>query len=319
MSGRSRNFARWTLLVIMGFAVRAVAGTAATDPDPADGAVVPAPSYGMNIYMALYFSPGEGAVSHMGYFSNDYDDVAGRDPAHCLGASPFPHINPTMFFVGFDDPAISAFARAPLERGRTYYWAIDEFDGTTTHAGPVWSFTVMPTKAWNPNPPDGAEDVTADPNLTLTWSLGDVDTTNRDVEYALYYGTDSADVQSSTTPDSEMYYTTHTLAGLADGTEYFWRIDIVLTKCVIPFPVTTIKGDVWSFKTFRTGPAIIYVDAAHPGPTPTNTCRTPSPTQISHRSPSKYALPGEPTDPTRTPITPMAPEIARQHFSSSTE
>jgi len=193
----------------------------------------------MNIYMALYFSPGEGAVSHMGYFSNDYDDVAGRDPAHCLGASPFPHINPTMFFVGFDDPAISAFARAPLERGRTYYWAIDEFDGTTTHAGPVWSFTVMPTKAWN-------------------------------------------------------------------------RIDIVLTKCVIPFPVTTIKGDVWSFKTFRTGPAIIYVDEDAHGAN----------NGSSWGDAYKYlrdALPREHTDPMRTPIIPRAPEIARQHSSLSTE
>ena len=252
MSGRrSRNLVRWTLLIIVVVVGRASAGSVATNPDPADGATVWPLIGGTNVYTTLEFSPGAGAVSHTGYFSDDYRYVSSRDPTHCLGAPPFPKLSPTLFLVGFDDAGLPAFVRAPLERGKTYYWAIDEFDGTTTHPGAVWSFTVMTEKTWNPDPADGVQDVIADPEVTLNWSRGDVETTGYEVSYEVYYGTDSDAVEVATIPNATVSALEYAIGDLVPGAEYFWRVDTVLTHSAPPFGRTTIEGDLWSFKAFR--------------------------------------------------------------------
>ena len=77
--------------------------------------------------------------------------------------------------MGYDDPAIVEYARAPLVRGTTYYWAIDEFNGTETYPGDVWRWTVMPEQAWGPDPYDGEGLVST--AGTMTWNLGDLDPT----------------------------------------------------------------------------------------------------------------------------------------------
>jgi len=144
----------------------------AIDPAPADESYAFPNIYGSNVYLMLDYTPGTGAI------------VNGRDPAHSLGSvPPWPLADAEAFVVGYDDPGIPEYARAPLVRGRTYYWCIDEDDGATVWPGEVWSFTVMPQKAWAPSPADGATFVFADPNLIVSWTMGDIDTDGNAVSY----------------------------------------------------------------------------------------------------------------------------------------
>jgi len=148
---------------------------AARNPIPTDGSNVGPVIHEDNVYMILDYTPGAG-VTRTAYFSDNEQDVIDRNPAFSLGSvPPWPSVSPTAFVVGYDDPAIPAYARAPLVGGTTYYWCIDEFDGLDMWLGNVWSFTVMPKHAWNPSPEDDAELVATDG--TMTWNLGDLVTT----------------------------------------------------------------------------------------------------------------------------------------------
>ena len=53
----------------------------------------------------------------------------------------------------------AAFVPGTLETGKTYYWRVDEFDGTNTYTGEVWCFRTLP-----------AITIT-DPNLVGWWKL----------------------------------------------------------------------------------------------------------------------------------------------------
>jgi hypothetical protein len=106
----------------------------AYDPKPADGAM-----YIENEGTVLTWTPGQGAVLHTVYFGEDADTVA-----NATGGVP---------------KAITTFDPGPLELEKTYYWRVDEFDGTTTHIGDVWSFTTMPIIEMS------------DPNLVSWWTL----------------------------------------------------------------------------------------------------------------------------------------------------
>ena len=70
---------------------------------------------------ALSWTAGFGSKLHFVYFGDDYDTVA-----NAAGAPPttFTNYNP-----------------GPLEIEKTYYWRVDESDGTNTYTGDVWSFT----------------------------------------------------------------------------------------------------------------------------------------------------------------------------------
>ena len=222
----------------------------ARNPIPADGALARPTVFGSNVYMMLDYTPGTSAVTSTAYFSDNEQDVIDRDPAHSLGEAPiWPAMSDTAFVVGYDDSAIVEFARTPLVRGTTYYWCIDTFDGADTWFGEVWSFTVMPEKAWNPSPPDGAEDIGTDPNLTVSWNQGDVVTEQTSISYDVYYGTDPVAVAAATTPNQNVSVTSAEIGPLAAETVYAWRIDTVIRKTAPPFPVTTIEGDVWQFET----------------------------------------------------------------------
>jgi len=157
---------------------------------------------------------------------------------------------PTQYYVGYDYETTPEFARAPLVRGKTYYWAIDEFDGSNIWPGRVWSFTVMPEKAWDPNPFDGREHVMADPDVTLTWKQGDVDE-GGSVAYNVFYGTDKAAVAAATVPNIAATPSSSVLiAGLPPKTTYYWRVDTLVTNGPPPpFLTVTIPGDVWEFTT----------------------------------------------------------------------
>ena len=57
--------------------------------------------------MVLDYTPGEGAIKHTAYFSDNFDDVSNRDPAHSLGSiAPWPGVSVTAFVVGYDDDDI---------------------------------------------------------------------------------------------------------------------------------------------------------------------------------------------------------------------
>jgi hypothetical protein len=83
-------------------------------PNPADGATE------VSRTPTLSWEPGATAASHDVYFG----DVS----------------SPPL--VG--NQAETSYSPPKLDKGKTYYWRIDEVeaDGTTKHEGPVWSFTV---------------------------------------------------------------------------------------------------------------------------------------------------------------------------------
>jgi len=103
----------------------------ALDPDPANGATV------LPGIVGLTFTPGEGAVSHNVYLSeNDFDSVnAGADSVFVGNV-----VNPAILLgIGIPpDPFVGG-----LTPGATYFWRIDEVDADgNVAAGKVWSFTL---------------------------------------------------------------------------------------------------------------------------------------------------------------------------------
>jgi hypothetical protein len=118
----------------------------------------------------------------------------------------------------------------------TYYWRIDEVEanGTMTHKGAVWSFTIPPKIAYESTPPDGSEFV--DLNVDLIWTPG-----VGAKLHTVYFGDNFDDVNNVTggIPQTATIYPLDTLE--PDKT-YFWRIDELDA-------ITTHKGSVWSFKT----------------------------------------------------------------------
>ncbi len=89
----------------------------AWNPTPSDGAKW------IDLNADLNWSTGRGAVMHYVYF--------GDNPDTATNATGAPPQTKTTF-----DPGALA-----LEK--TYYWRVDEFDGTTTRKGNVWSFTTL--------------------------------------------------------------------------------------------------------------------------------------------------------------------------------
>ncbi len=84
-------------------------------PDPPNGARF------MATNITLTWTPGFGAKLHTVYFGDNADAVG-----NAVGGLP---------------QAAASYTPAALEPGKTYYWRVDEFDGTSTYKGDVWSFT----------------------------------------------------------------------------------------------------------------------------------------------------------------------------------
>jgi thioredoxin len=91
----------------------------ASSPNPEDGATH------ADTRANLSWTPGGYAVSHDVYFGDNFDDVEAGTGGTYKGSV-----------------ADAIYTPGPLELGKTYYWRIVEFDGSTTHNGDVWSFTV---------------------------------------------------------------------------------------------------------------------------------------------------------------------------------
>jgi len=106
----------------------------AWNPSPADGMkYIPTDQQ-------LTWEKGIGALFHTVYFGESFEEVNTATESIWM--------TPNASF----DPGV-------LENDKTYYWRIDEFAGTTTHKGPVWSFTTR------------TEITVGDPDLVGWWTL----------------------------------------------------------------------------------------------------------------------------------------------------
>jgi hypothetical protein len=203
--------------------VTAVKAEKAYNPDPADGAV-----YSEDVWTTLSWMPASVAVSHNVYFGDNFDDVDSGTGGTFRGNQ-----GEAYYLVGF--------AGYPypdgLVPGTTYYWRIDEVndaDPNSPWKGDVWSFSIPPRTAYDPNPADGAESV--DPNVELSWAPG-----FNAVLHTVYFGDDFDVVNNATGGDGQSLLT-YSPGTLELAKVYYWRVDEDDT-------VDVYKGDVWSFTT----------------------------------------------------------------------
>jgi len=106
----------------------------ANAPVPVDGARFVEPE------TTLSWTAGFGAKFHTVYFGDSFDEVDGA-------AGGLPQVD-VLFIPG------------ALEFDKTYYWRVDEFIGTATNRGDVWSFTTLPLIP-----------VAEDPDLAAWWNF----------------------------------------------------------------------------------------------------------------------------------------------------
>ena len=197
----------------------------AYNPDPADGA------FHADTWVSLSWSPGDSAVSHDVYLGDNFDRLndATRDSDLYWGNQ-----TATFYVAGFP-----GFAYPDgLVPGTTYYWRIDEVneaDPNSPWKGDVWSFSIPPKTAYNPNPADGGE--VSDPNAaTLTWTLG-----FGAKLHTVFFGDNYDEVDTATVgvPAGAPSYSP---GQLESEKVYYWRVD--------EFDgLETHKGEVWAFTT----------------------------------------------------------------------
>jgi hypothetical protein len=204
----------------------------AIGPEPEDG------TYHEDTWASLSWRAGDNAASHDVYFGESLTDVN-----ESAGDTFRGNQTETFFVVGFPGYPYPD----GLTPGTTYYWRIDEVeaDGTTTHKGEVWSFTVPPKTAYLPEPTDGAQSVDSEPKLSWTAGFGSK------LHY-VYFGDNFDDVNSAEggLPQGA---TTYSPGALKMAKTYYWRID--------EFDGTeTYKGDLWSFTTEGAAEAVSPAD-----------------------------------------------------------
>ena len=147
-----------------------------------------------------------------------------------------------------DNQSSNSYDPGNLELNTTYYWQIVAWDeyGLSTK-GPVWSFTTRdnspPNTPRNPNPSNGATDVSI--YITLSWTGGDPD--GDTVFYDVYFG------ESSPPPKvvSNQSATTYDPGKLNLGTKYYWQI-----VAWDEYEYSTI-GPVWNFTTRTNSPPYV--------------------------------------------------------------
>jgi hypothetical protein len=192
------------------------------DPNPADGAMV------MDTWVNLSWSPASFAVTNDVYIGDNFDNVNNGTESTFQG-------NQTDSFI------VAGFPGFPfpdgLVNGKTYYWRIDAINDTNPNSplkGDVWSFTIVPKTAYNPDPDDGAESVGVDDSLSWTPGFGAK-------LHHVYFGDnfDEVDNAAGALPRGA---TTYTPGTLKMAKTYYWRVDEFDS-------VETHKGDVWSFTT----------------------------------------------------------------------
>ena len=186
-------------------------------PVPADGAELVDPS------VTLSWTAGFSAKLHTVYLGEDFDEVNNATSGVQLG--------------------ITSYTPGSLKSAKTYYWRVDEYDGTETYKGEIWSFTTEGAVS-GPNPANGA--VGVKPSVILRWDAGAVA-----ASHEVYFGAD-ADAVANATKASPEYKGPKALGEenynpgkLALNTTYYWRIDEVNSVN----PDSPWPGKVWSFTT----------------------------------------------------------------------
>ena len=191
-------------------------------PDPADGALYP------DTWVNLNWSPGGLAVSHDVYIGDNFDDVNDGAESTFQGNQSETFI--VVGFPGFTYPN-------GLVPGVTYYWRIDEVNDTEPNSpwkGDVWSFSVPPKTAYNPNPADGTEAVAVDVEFSWTGGFGSK-------LHTVYFGDNFEDVNNAAGA-LPLGNTTYDPGPLEYAKTYYWRVDEFDA-------IKTHKGNVWSFIT----------------------------------------------------------------------
>jgi hypothetical protein len=180
----------------------------------------------------LKWGAGDLAVSHDLYFGTDFDAV--NEGAEGTFAGNITTNSQVVGFPGFPAPE-------GLQLGTTYYWRVDEVNPAEPESpwkGEVWSFTVPPKEAYDPDPADGARFL--DTTLTLSWVPG-----IGSKLHAVYFG-GNLDEVANAGGGSPQGTTTYDPGPLEPGTTYYWRVD--------EFDgLDTYTGNVWSFTTAGTG------------------------------------------------------------------
>jgi len=194
----------------------------ASRPSPKDGSMI------LDTWANISWSPGDFAVSHDVYLGDNFDDVNDGAEGTFLGNEAGTFI--VAGFPGFAFPD-------GLVPGTTYYWRIDEVNDTEPNSpwkGKVWSFSIAPKTAYDPDPADGAELVETDVELSWTKGFGAK-------LHTVYIGENFDDVNNAA-GGSAQGTATHSPGPLKSGKTYYWRVD--------EFDIIeTYKGDVWSFTT----------------------------------------------------------------------
>jgi hypothetical protein len=197
----------------------------ASGPDPADGALH------ADTWVNIAWRAGDFAVSHDVYLGDDYQavDEATKDSDVFRGNQ-----GDTFYIAGFP-----GFAYPDgLVPGTTYYWRIDELNDAYPDSpwkGDVWSFSIPPKTAYNPDPVDGVESVGPE-DVTLSWTPG-----YGAKLHTVYFGDDFDTVANAAggAPNGTAIYKP---GPLELEKVYYWRVDEFDA-------VSTYKGDVWSFST----------------------------------------------------------------------
>ncbi|MHC4440098.1 MAG: hypothetical protein ACYS3S_22320, partial [Planctomycetota bacterium] len=189
----------------------------AYDPDPGTGAE----DVGLDVQLS--WTSGFGSKLHYVVFGEDFDEVSNAPAGTSYGAT--------------------NYSPGPLKLAKTYYWRVDEFDGTETYKGQVWSFTTEGAVS-SPNPVDGALDVK--PSVILNWIAGAVA-----ASHEVYFGTDADAVANATIASPEykgpksLGEESYNPGKLTLNTTYYWRIDEVNDASTD----SPWAGKVWSFTT----------------------------------------------------------------------
>jgi len=189
----------------------------AYNPSPADGAEFVGPD------VTLTWTPGFGAKLHHVYLGTNLADVEAGAPGVYKGPA-----------------GVAKFGPTKLDAEKVYYWRVDEFDGTSTYKGSIWTFTT-PGAAGDPQPANGAAGVQM--TAKLSWTPATTATSHQ-----VYFGTDKDAVRNAMTASPEYKGSkakgseSYDPGKLAWYSPYYWRVDAV-------YSTGTVKGLVWSFTT----------------------------------------------------------------------
>ncbi|MCK4306144.1 MAG: LamG domain-containing protein, partial [Candidatus Eisenbacteria sp.] len=212
----------------------------ATRPNPRSGAQNVCPE-GVVLSWKTWEDAGD-VNGHDVYFGTDYASVENAQVGD----------DPNNVYKGRQDsntyPEVGSLN---LELDTTYFWRIDEVNENDPNIWPgyVWEFTTEDGKAYGPRPDNGWKGLPPDANLSWT---GSCLASSHDV----YIGTNFAEVNDANSTNhpnvdyNNVSVTSYDPCTLETFTWYYWRVDEVGD--------TTIKGDVWSFKTGFGGVLLYY-------------------------------------------------------------